>query len=192
MTMYHNAMVAGAGTIQQLAALPAAGRAAYDASYQRVYSTEMAKYNAIQAQSAIRGNIATVLQNKVLNDIEIQMNQAEAEAAARVEAAAAGARGMSVEQSIDQTRLTQVRRESANEKAAKAEMSGFASQVGQYQATIDSSAQVEDYGSFSNVLLGSLGSIDLDLTKYHIESSVPATDVYESSSVWDFEQSDFD
>ena len=193
MTMYQNAMVAGAGAIKQLASVPAAGRAAYDQAFGATYGLAMAKYRAELAQQAIRSNIANVLQNKILSDVELQVNQAEAEAAARVSAAAAGAAGASVDQTIDQTRVNADRATSTNEKAARSEMSNLAAGVGEQQAVLNSKIQLEDYGSFSSVLLGAgAGMSTVNFNGFDFDAKPGSEDPYEASSVWDFEQSDFD
>ena len=76
-----------------------AGKAAYAATYDK----QLSIFNASRQVNAIEDQLSTVKQEQVLSVANVQLNQDAAEAQAKVNAAAAGVSGGSVEQVIYET-----------------------------------------------------------------------------------------
>lgn len=104
MAIYQMAMQQGASALEAMfTGSNAQTRAAFDAAY----SAQTKRINAMNAKHAAQLNIAGLQQDKVMTDAVIQMNQREAEAQAKVMAAAQGTQGSSLEQRIAQTEINE-------------------------------------------------------------------------------------
>ena len=102
MSVYSGAIQAGIGMANlALGGTTAATAAAYNSSFQTVSS----KLAASNARSAGERNISAVNQDKVTSNTKIRQQQDEAEANAKVSAAIAGAKGGSVDATIQQTEV---------------------------------------------------------------------------------------
>jgi hypothetical protein len=74
-----------------------------DAAFAAQYNKQMGIFNAGQQVNALEDQISTVKQEQILSVANVQLNQDAAEAQAKVNAAAAGVSGGSVEQVIYET-----------------------------------------------------------------------------------------
>jgi len=74
-----------------------------DAIYDATYNKSMSVFNAGQQLNAIEGQVANIKQEQILGVANVALNQDAAEAQAKVNAAAAGVSGGSVEQVIYET-----------------------------------------------------------------------------------------
>lgn len=93
MSIYAQAMVSGVNALQvAFTGANAQTRAAFTAQYQ----AETAKRNAMEMKSAAQKNIGAVRQDKILSNLSIRLEQGQAEALVKMNAAAAGVEGQSV------------------------------------------------------------------------------------------------
>jgi hypothetical protein len=74
-----------------------------DAAFAAQYNKQLSIFNAGQQVNALEDQISTVKQEQILSVANVQLNQDAAEAQAKVNAAAAGVSGGSVEQVIYET-----------------------------------------------------------------------------------------
>tara|TARA_R110000737_G_scaffold38035_6_gene57891 strand:+ start:1744 stop:2253 length:510 start_codon:yes stop_codon:yes gene_type:complete len=86
----------------KMAASTLSGEAA-DAVFAATYNKQISIFNAGQQVNALEDQLSTVKQEQVLSVANVQLNQDAAEAQAKVNAAAAGVSGGSVEQVIYET-----------------------------------------------------------------------------------------
>jgi hypothetical protein len=117
-----------------------------DAVYDATYNKSMAVFNAGQNVNAVETQMANIKQEQILGVANVALNQDAAEAQAKVNAAAAGVSGGSVEQVIYET----------NKDAA------FAVGNINAQADADTQALFNDAQSAS-LGLASANSIDIDV-----------------------------
>lgn len=150
---------------QQIAAM---SKQAYSAEYSRVANMEAGKEALAKAQA----NIAAVKQDKILTDINIQMNQDAAEAQALVSAAAAGVEGGSVEAVALDTEINEVMAKQANAKAEEQGVQNALSAIGSASATMLSNDEVAQVGQvtgggvdWAGSLAGVAGSLSNDQYK---------------------------
>lgn len=137
--LFAQAAGSGIGTLNLLAGgNDAASLAAYNESY-NAYAQKSA---ALERKNAAETNIASINQDKILSNVQIQMNQAEAEAAAQVSAAVAGVSGSSVDAGMYQI--------GANASMASAQVEAKADQLTEQQLAEVNSAQV-DFNSVPKV-----------------------------------------
>lgn len=101
-----------------------------DAVGAAVYQKEMALYNATQTKDIHQRNIASIKQDKILSDTQIQLNQDQAEAQAKVMAAAEGVEGGSVDAVLYETEKNAAYRMAENANAAEAAIEAEAAAVG--------------------------------------------------------------
>lgn len=110
--MYAMAMQQG---MQGLETMLSGGGAAFQHEY-ALQSRRFAQLN--RKQTSIR-NIAAIKQDKILTDKTIQIRQSQAEAMARVSAAAAGVSGGSVNDVIQMTHVNETQAMKMNERQAQ-------------------------------------------------------------------------
>tara|TARA_R110002020_G_scaffold131052_4_gene293049 strand:- start:1727 stop:2260 length:534 start_codon:yes stop_codon:yes gene_type:complete len=92
--MYAQAITQGIGAIHVATGGDNAGTIQ---AYNEAYSAQAQRYATLDAKNAAENNISAINQDKILSNVQIQMNQQEAEAAAQVSAAVAGVEGSSVD-----------------------------------------------------------------------------------------------
>lgn len=92
--MYAQAVMQGMDTLNLLAGGDNAGTIA---AYNEAYSAEASRYAAQDALHTAEQNISAIEQDKILTNVNIEMNQAQAKAQEQVNAAAAGVSGGSVD-----------------------------------------------------------------------------------------------
>jgi len=92
--LYGQAVQSGMGSLS----LAITGESAQTiAAYNEAYNKQAQKYATLDAKNTAESNISAINQDKILSNVQIQMNQQEAEAAAQVSAAVAGVEGSSVD-----------------------------------------------------------------------------------------------
>lgn len=94
MSVYANAAMQGMNAIHVMGGGDNAGTIA---AYNEAYSAQQAFYAASDAKNTAEANISAINQDKILTNVQIEMNQQEAEAQLAVNAAAAGVSGGSVD-----------------------------------------------------------------------------------------------
>lgn len=124
MSIYATAITSGISAL--------AGTAAdqvYASTYNQVRATETKKANIRSAMQAAQYNIAAVRQDKVLTNIEVQINQDKAEAAAKVAAATAGVEGGSVDDVMYETEKNEAFAINRANRKAAIDTEGYLSQI---------------------------------------------------------------
>lgn len=111
-------------------------------AYNTAYDAQYKKYVALDAKTTAERNISAINQDKILSNLNIQMNQQAAEAAAQVSAAVAGVEGSSVDAGMYQI--------GANASMAKQSAEAQADQLTEQQLANVNSAQV-NYNSVPKV-----------------------------------------
>ena len=128
--LYASAAQSGISALQTaLSGDTAATVAAYNTEYSRISNS----YAALDAKSTAESNIGAITQDKILTNVQIQLNQQQAEAAQQVSAATAGVSGQSVDAGIYQT--------GANASMAVAAAEAKADQLTEQQLAAVNSAQ---------------------------------------------------
>lgn len=94
-------MVSGVST---LALLATGDNAQTKAVYNATYQASANRYNILDQLGAAQKNLAAIEQDKITTNTQVRMNQDRAEAEARVNAAAAGVSGASVDDVIYNTK----------------------------------------------------------------------------------------
>ncbi len=100
MSLYAQAAQQGMSTLQLLGT---GSNAATKAAYNEQYQTTTQRFNLAQAKHTAQLNITATKQDKILTDTAIQMQQDQAQALAKVSAAASGVEGGSVDDVIYDT-----------------------------------------------------------------------------------------
>ena len=117
MALYAQAVQSGMGAAQLLAT---GENAQTKAAYNAAYAAKAAEYAAAGRKNAAEKNIAAIKQDKILTNVSIQMKQDQAEAFAKVNAAASGSSGQSVDDVIYGTERNEAHAiASANKKASQ-------------------------------------------------------------------------
>lgn len=137
--LYAQAIQSGMSTMNLLAGGDNAGTIA---AYNEAYGAQYKKYVALDAKNTAESNIAAINQDKILSNVQIQMKQAQAEAAAQVSAAVAGVEGSSVDAGMYQI--------GANASMAVAQVEAKAEQLTEQQLAQVNSAQV-NYNSVPKI-----------------------------------------
>lgn len=135
------------------------------AAYANAYNAQAARYRAASAKNAAERNISAVRQDKVLTNTKIQIQATQAEAAQKVQAAALGREGQSVDTVLGEVGKTASQMVQANEKSTRQMEESLLSQVNNSHGALLS---VQDHEpSFGSELLKNLSSFqfsDLKLT----------------------------
>tara|TARA_R110002020_G_scaffold203513_6_gene407220 strand:+ start:263 stop:871 length:609 start_codon:yes stop_codon:yes gene_type:complete len=161
--IYGQAMVSGVSAAQlAFTGDNAITRAAYDQTYNEVYNVQMRKFHAAKAMTQIRSNISAVKQDKILMDVEIQMRQAVSAAQMKVEAAAAGVEGMSVDQTIAQTEINASRATAANRRRAEQETENLSAGIGQHMSALLAEPNIQEQGGIWEAAMKAASSISLN------------------------------
>ena len=137
--LYAQAIQSGMSTLNLMAGGDNAGTIA---AYNEQYNAQYKKYTALDAKNTAESNIAAINQDKILSNLNIQMNQQQAEAAAQVSAAVAGVEGSSVDAGMYQI--------GANASMATQAVKAEADQLTEEQLANVNSAQT-DYNSVPKI-----------------------------------------
>lgn len=89
------------------------------AAYANAYNAQAARYRAASAKNVAERNISAVRQDKVLTNTKIQIQATQAEALQKVQAAAMGREGQSVDTVLGEVGKTAAQMTQANEKSAR-------------------------------------------------------------------------
>lgn len=105
MSIYNAAISEGVGALQ----IAITGSSAEtDAYYNAAYKVKADRRAAASRRDALQGSLSLIHQEKILSNQNIRLDQAQAEAAARVNAAAAGTSGRSLTDVIYETKKNAV------------------------------------------------------------------------------------
>lgn len=100
------------GDIMALATIPfklgAANAQRAEALYKQKMQRAVASANAMRAMDTAQKNIVSLDNQKILTNVDVQANQRQAEAMAKLSAAVTGTEGSTVEQTIQQTEVNAV------------------------------------------------------------------------------------
>lgn len=157
MALFGAAMQSGMSSLQLLAT---GSNAQTDAMYNAQYAATIARVNAANHKVAAEGKIAAVKQDKILSNTNIQMQQSQAEAYARVNAAAAGTAGTSVEDSIYATENNAARQVGGVNQRAEQQIENAKAQV--YTAESAMNSVVEPEASYAGDLMSAFSNVTLD------------------------------
>lgn len=133
-------MVAGAAGLSLASSLLSAdirNKQAGDQAYESRAKYLGTRLRATMRMDAATKNISAARRDKVLTNMAIEMKQAEAEANAKVNAAAAGTEGNSVEDVENQTKVNASNAKAAAERERKNEEAGYIAQI--FGASYDAS-----------------------------------------------------
>lgn len=156
--MYAIAMQQG---IQGLETMLTGGGKAFQQEY-ALQSRRFAQLN--RKQTSIR-NIAAIKQDKILTDKTIQIRQSQAEAMARVSAAAAGVSGGSVNDVIQMTHVNETQAMKMNERQAAQGIEQEKANV--HSAFLGAKAEQSQRHSFVADMFRSFGGVSGDELRAH-------------------------
>lgn len=137
--LYAQAISSGISTLNLMAGGDNAGTIG---AFNDAYNQQYKKYHALDAKNTAESNIAAINQDKILSNVNIQMNQQHAEAAAQVSAAVAGVSGSSVDQGMYEI--------GANASRQKQSVEAQADQLTEQQLALVNSGQV-NYNSVPKI-----------------------------------------
>ena len=92
--LYMQAVSSG---IEAISLATGGDNAATIAAYNESYNAQYRRYAALDTKNTAESNISAISQDKILSNLNIQMNQQQAKAAAQVSAAVAGVSGSSID-----------------------------------------------------------------------------------------------
>tara|TARA_R110002020_G_scaffold39742_3_gene117749 strand:- start:5021 stop:5551 length:531 start_codon:yes stop_codon:yes gene_type:complete len=162
MSIYAQAVMSGMGALEVLATGGnAQTRAAYDESYNETYSAVASRHAAGRAKVAAEKNISGIKQDRILTNTMLGMKQAEAEASARVSAAASGVTGGSVDQVIYETHKNESHRVAENMRQSEQAIESEKSKVDSSQRALLSVNPVYGEVSYVGDLLSAFSSFEL-------------------------------
>jgi len=131
MSIYAQAVQSGLSAAQ----LAATGENAQTkAAWNESYAAQSKRLAALDRKQTAEKNIAAIKQDKILSDTSIQMQQDQAEAFAKVNAAAAGMQGQSAEDVVYQTEANEVYAMSRNKRQASQRIESELARVNSAQA----------------------------------------------------------
>jgi|TARA_B110000902_G_scaffold15967_1_gene18711 hypothetical protein len=161
MSVYAGAVQSGIGFASLAAGVDTAETAA---AYNAAFQTLSTKIAASNARSAGERNISAVNQDKITSNTKIRQQQDEAEANAKVSAAMAGAKGASVDATIQQTEVNESHALAASNKAAGQRTEQL--KAGIYNASMTLQSRVEKpKSSFLGDVLNAASSFEMsDIT----------------------------
>lgn len=129
-------------------------KAAYNAAYSATAKRLAARDRRQQAQS----NIRAIRREKIMSNVKLEQNQAQAEAMVRVNAAAAGVSGGSLDRQIYTTEMNLTEQQEVLESAARQQIEN---QLGAINAsTLDMMSSKNPDISFGQNLIGNAMEID--------------------------------
>lgn len=156
MSLYAQAAQQGMSTLQLLGTgSNAATKAAYNESYQKTAQ----KFNLAQAKHTSQLNISATKQDKILTDTTIQMQQDQAQALAKVSAAASGVEGGSVDDIIYDTEKNEALALASNAKQSEANIEQHLASIYSNQSSL--LAVQDDEISMMGNLVESFGSFEM-------------------------------
>ncbi len=117
---------------------------AYNDEYARVSN----QYAVMEQIGDIQRNMAAIQQDKVLSDVTIGMKQDQAEAQMKVSAAVAGAKGSSVENSIQQSEFNEQQALSGNKRQTEQAMESELANMGTASKALYSIGDAKDPSSY--------------------------------------------
>jgi hypothetical protein len=157
MSIYATAMQQG---VSSLALMATGDNAQTKAAYNSAYQTATQRFNLANATHTAQLNISALKQDKILTDTQIKMSQDQAQALAKVSAAAAGVEGGSVDDVIYDTEKNEALALRRNEKNTEMNLEQQLASVYSGQSAL-LAVQDEEYDmlgellqSFSNFELG--------------------------------------
>lgn len=169
-SFYMSAVTSGMDTVNLMMG---GDNAATTAAYNNAYQAEATRAAMGAAIGAAQKNIASVKQNRILSHIELEKRQDQAEAMAKVSAAAAGVEGSSVDDVVYTTK--------ANESIAKGRANAVAEQqVEQHLASVHQAAmgmvsvqdqEIDYFGNVVNKLAGSVNLTDMQNFGTHMDET---------------------
>lgn len=134
----------------------------YASTYNQVRATEAKKANIRSAMQAAQYNIAAVKQDKVLSNIEVQINQDNAEAAAKVAAATAGVEGGSVDDVMYETEKNEAFAINRANRQADIATEGYLAQITGNMSSLLSINEDLPKISYVDDLLGAFSSFEVN------------------------------
>lgn len=157
MSIYAQAVVSG---ITALAGTEA--DQVYASTYNQVRATETKKANIRSAMQAAQYNIAAVQQDKILSNIEVQINQDNAEAAAKVAAATAGVEGGSVDDVMYETEKNEAFAINRANRQADMETESYLAQISGSMSSLLSINEDLPEINYVDDLLGAFSSFEMN------------------------------
>lgn len=106
------------------------------AAYNQSFAEQAARLAAAERKHTAEKNISAIKQDKILSNTQIQMSQDQAEAFAKVNAAAAGVQGQSVEDVVYQTEANETYAMSRNKRQADQRIESELARVNSAQASL--------------------------------------------------------
>lgn len=130
------------------------------AAYQHEYGVQMRRAAALNRKQASIRNIASIKQDKILSDMAIQIRQSQAEAMARVSAAAAGVSGGSVDDVIQMTHVSETQAMKMNERQSQQQIEQEKANV--HSSFLDAHSQQSQRITYAGSLLQAFAGADPD------------------------------
>lgn len=157
MSIYMQAAQSG---MSSLALAMSGSNAETEAARTSAYNSQSRRLAASSARSAAEKNISAIAQDKILTNVNIRLQQSQAEAMQAVQAAFSGVEGGSVKDTVYVTQSSAENQVAANNRQADQAIEQQKSQVGSSHSAMLS---VEDQRvSTSDAILKGLGSFELN------------------------------
>lgn len=155
MSIFASAMQSGMSTLSSLTGNSAASQEAFNAAY-NVHAGRLA---SASAKNAAEKNISAIAQDKIISNLNIKLQQSQAEAMKSVGAAFAGVEGGSVEDGMYVVQSSAENLVAANNQQADQETEEQLARVNQSAATLASSRDTK-IGT-ANAIIGGLSNFEL-------------------------------